>query len=191
MEYVDLFCDKLNLDELERVKLLSQLSEKVGFKVRYIAFGLITFASLFVVFEYGMSWFAFCVGFLYPAYMTFKAMESEEDDRENDRLWMTYWVVFSVINTADRFLAIILTIVPFYNFIKILFYVWMFHPKTKGAYAVYNKVIRNILKKYESDIDEKLNKLKETIEEAAPAIKDAANIVKKRGTEEVLQRTIQ
>lgn len=191
MEYVDLICEKLNLDELERIKPLTQLSDKISVKVRYIAFTLITLVSLFIVFEYGMSWFAFGVGFLYPAYMTFKAMETEEDDRENDRLWMTYWIVFSVVNTFDRFLSFILTIIPFYNFLKIVFYVWMFHPKTKGAYIVYNKVIRKILKKYESDIDSKLNNISKTIDDAAPILKDAAENLKKKGTDEVVKRTIQ
>mmetsp|Transcript_9900 Transcript_9900/g.8433 ORF Transcript_9900/g.8433 Transcript_9900/m.8433 type:complete len:105 (-) Transcript_9900:221-535(-) len=104
---------------------------------------------------------------------------------------MTYWVVFSVINTTDRFLNIILTFIPFFNFFKIVFYIWMFHPKTKGAYIVYNKIIRKFLKKYESEIDEKLNKIQETIEEATPILKDAATNLKKKGVDEVTKRTIQ
>ena len=40
------------------------------------------------------------VGFVYPAYMSFKAIETE-DDVDDDIQWLTYWVVFgSVVGVA-------------------------------------------------------------------------------------------
>ena len=52
------------------------------------------------------------VGFVYPAYASFKAIDS--DDPNDDTQWLTYWVVFacsSIVETAANFL---ISWIPFY-----------------------------------------------------------------------------
>ncbi len=41
------------------------------------------------------------VGFVYPAYASFKAIESP--DKHDDTMWLTYWVVFAVFSIAETF----------------------------------------------------------------------------------------
>mmetsp|Transcript_11748 Transcript_11748/g.1806 ORF Transcript_11748/g.1806 Transcript_11748/m.1806 type:complete len:103 (-) Transcript_11748:162-470(-) len=87
------------------------------------------------------------VGFLYPAYMSFKALSSKSED--DDKQWLTYWIVFSFFTCFDSILQTILFFVPMYYLIKLLFYVYLFHPKTQGALHIYKNYIRKIFLKYE------------------------------------------
>ena len=41
------------------------------------------------------------VGFVYPTYMSFKAIESGDDDTFDDRQWLVYWVVFAFLNMVE------------------------------------------------------------------------------------------
>jgi len=79
--------------------------------------------------------------------MSFKAIESSNP--EDDKQWLTYWVVFSCLNVCDKALGMVLSVIPMYNLVKIIFYVWLFHPSTKGATLVYTKFLQGLLKKYE------------------------------------------
>lgn len=189
MEIIDALIERLNLNELEKIKFFKDVADKIGIKAGQLGLGIIAFLSLFILFEYGTYWISFAVGFLYPAYMTFKTVESIEHDKD-DKLWLCYWVVFSMMNVFDRFLNGILAIIPFYSFLKIAFIVWLFHPKFRGALVIYDKVIKKILKQYESQIDEKIAKLKDKLEEASPFIADAAKTLKKEVGDQVVKRTV-
>lgn len=86
----------------------------------------------------------------YPCFMSFLALESEGAD--DDKQWLTYWVVFGLFNILDQFAGFILHLVPFYYFLKLLFMVWLFHPSLQGATTVYNIYILPTMKEYEKHI---------------------------------------
>jgi len=44
-----------------------------------------------------------------------------------------------------------------------MFYVYLFHPRTKGATVVYDALIKPVLLNYESKIDDKLGKIGERV----------------------------
>ncbi len=50
------------------------------------------------------------MGFIYPTYMSFKAIESKGTD--DDKLWLTYWVVFGFFNIIETFTDVILYWIP-------------------------------------------------------------------------------
>ena len=87
-------------------------------------------------------------GFIYPAYMSFKSLEANNDETQ----WLTYWVVFSTYSIAESFLAPLLNVIPFYFFIKIGIIVYMYHPSTKGALFIYKSALRPLLLPY-MDVD--------------------------------------
>ena len=86
----------------------------------------------------------------YPCFMSFLALESEGAD--DDKQWLTYWVVFGLFNILDHFAGFILTLIPFYYFLKLLFMIWLFHPALQGATTIYNIYILPTMKQYEKHI---------------------------------------
>jgi len=105
------------------------------------------------------------MGFLYPAYMSFKALETPDDG--DDIQWLTYWVVFVLISFLDSVFGTVLSLIPLYHLVKLVFYVYLFYPKSKGATVIYNSFLRPLIQKYEGQIDATLGKVRsvgETIE---------------------------
>ena len=89
---------------------------------------------------------------VYPAYKSIKALETKDDD-DDDKEWLTYWCVFGISSLVDEFGGIILSLIPFYYYIKLLFFVWMMHPSTKGAIMVYHSVLKPLLSKNKAKIE--------------------------------------
>lgn len=148
MEIIDSICDRLGLDELGKIKYLRDISQKLKAKPSHLGLVAITLLSLLVIFECGSSAISFGIGFIYPAYMSFKAIESTQS-LEGDKFWLTYWIVFGILNMFDDVISRILSFLPLYNAIKILFYIWLFHPQTEGANIVYRAVVRGVFAKYQ------------------------------------------
>jgi len=178
MEVIDNICTKLRLHELEKIPLLKDLHAKTQVKPAYVGLGALTVAALLWIIGYGSSFLQFLVGFLYPAYMSFKAIENTRDS-EDDKLWLTYWVVFSFLYVFDGIIGYVLSIIPFAGLLKIPFIIWLFHPKTKGALLIYNRVVRDILRKYEGQIDSGIAKAQKALNEVQPGLDNAARDLKR------------
>ena len=56
--------------------------------INYSMYGGVTLVMLGV----GQVYITTMIGVLYPAFMSFVALETE--DTEDDKLWLTYWVVY-------------------------------------------------------------------------------------------------
>ena len=110
---------------------------------------------ILVMLGVGQGFITTLIGIVYPAFASFKALESEGKD--DDRQWLTYWVCFGFFQIVDCFAGIILQFIPFYFFLKMAFMVWLFHPKTMGALWLYNNYLQAYVKKYRSQIEESIN----------------------------------
>ena len=90
------------------------------------------------------------LGFLYPAYMSFKSMESNTKGAttEDATQWLTYWVVFSSVTVIEGCFGFIVSWIPMYFFVKLGFIVWLYHPSTKGAETIYGQVVRPYILPY-------------------------------------------
>ena len=102
---------------------------------------------MFVVFGVGSSILTTLIGVAYPAFMSFVALESDGED--DDKQWLTYWVVFGLFSILDQFAGIILALIPFYYVLKVALLIWMFHPASQGAITLYNNFILPLFKQYE------------------------------------------
>ena len=58
------------------------------------------------------------VGFVYPAYMSFKALET--DNKDDDRRCLVYWTVYAACQLFDPILSFVLSFVPAFYFIKVI-----------------------------------------------------------------------
>merc|ERR1712046_378794 len=140
---------------LDKIPLMQQLEEKTSIDKKALGGGLVGVLLLVVVFGWGSSMLSLLVGFIYPAFSSFKALEEGVHDRI--KFWLIYWVVYACFSVVETFLEPILYFVPFYIAIKLAFLVWLYYPATKGAETLYKGVLRDLIKPYVEAIDEKLD----------------------------------
>jgi len=58
------------------------------------------------------------IGFIYPAYLSFKALETESKD--DDKLLLTYWTVYGFMTLFDPILVFAFSWIPMFQFIKVI-----------------------------------------------------------------------
>ena len=117
MDILDKICLTCGYQEFERVQILKQVSQQLGVKTSHMMMGVTVLVLLLVILELGASMIAGVVGFLYPAYMSFKALESS--DFKDDKHWLTYWTVYSFFTLFDGVLSTLLSFIPMYQFFKV------------------------------------------------------------------------
>ena len=115
-------------------------SKATGARKEYIALGGVALPFLFLLLMGGANFIVDLVAYLYPAYASVRAIESEGTD--DDTQWLTYWLVFSLFKLMEGVMDSILHYIPFYFILKIVFLVWCFYPGTDGALIVYSHAIK-------------------------------------------------
>jgi receptor expression-enhancing protein 5/6 len=140
---------------LEKFPVFQTAEDATGVDKFFLACGGIVLALLFVLFGFGAGVLAMLVGFCYPAFSSFKALEVGAEDRQ--RFWLVYWVVYSTFCVIESFIEPLLYFVPFYYPIKLAFLVWLFYPQTKGALTIYDGVLKDLIKPYVDTIDSGLD----------------------------------
>jgi receptor expression-enhancing protein 5/6 len=126
------------------------LEEKTGYPKVYF-FGAITLLLTGILTLIGgAKLIVDLLGFVYPAYMSFKSMEYSGGVQGggDDTQWLTYWVVFSFLSIFESCLGILVSFIPFYFWIKIGLILWMYYPQTQGAKMIYEQALRPILLPY-------------------------------------------
>ncbi|XP_026461306.1 uncharacterized protein LOC113363030 [Ctenocephalides felis] len=96
-----------------------------------------------------------CIGGLYPAYASYKAVRSK-NVREYVK-WMMYWIVLATFSAIEQMADLCLTWLPFYYEVKILLILWLLSPATKGSSMLYKKFLHPALARREQEIDEALS----------------------------------
>mmetsp|Transcript_29398 Transcript_29398/g.82139 ORF Transcript_29398/g.82139 Transcript_29398/m.82139 type:complete len:148 (-) Transcript_29398:176-619(-) len=97
---------------------------------------------------------AVVVGFLYPAYASYKALERGQ--MEEVAQWLTYWVVFSLFTVVEGVVDRIIYWLPFYYVAKLAFVLWLQLPQSRGASKLFKGAIKPLIKKHEAQIDRQL-----------------------------------
>jgi hypothetical protein len=87
--------------ETKDIVFLRNISAKTGLRHAHIVLGAGVFMFLFVFLGFGASFFSHFVGFAYPAYASFKAIETRSPD--DDKQWLMYWVVFACFAMIESF----------------------------------------------------------------------------------------
>ena len=81
------------------MQLIEKISAATGFPQKTVLQGTMALMVVFIVFGVGSSILTNVIGVAYPAFMSFVALESEGTD--DDKQWLTYWVVFGCFSIAD------------------------------------------------------------------------------------------
>jgi receptor expression-enhancing protein 5/6 len=109
------------------------------------------FIGLVVIFGIGIGSVSSIVGFAYPAFKSFQAIETKT--KGDDTQWLVYWVIFAFFSIMETFVDWVLYWIPFYYAFKLAFLLWAMLPQTKGAQFLYETFLKDFLKKNESRID--------------------------------------
>lgn len=142
----------------EQMKLIE---DKTGIKGIYVITLLIT-SIILVYLNIFDKLITNLVGTVYPAFWTMKSIELKNDD---DKMWLTYWVVFSSFTLVDMFSSMIVKFIPFYFVLKIIFLIWLFMPNSKGSYIVYHLLVKKVFKSFEEKIDGAADTVKNVAQE--------------------------
>lgn len=126
--------DKTHTDRLR------DLEKKTGQPKVYFFAAIVALLSSVVYALGGAKLVSDLFAFAYPAYMSFKAIDSP--DKVDDMQWLTYWVVFGFFSITESVMNFLVSWIPFYFVIKCGFFLWMYHPKFMGAGLVYKQVIK-------------------------------------------------
>lgn len=92
------------------------------------------------------------VGYLWPAYLCYKSVEARQPDSIRD--WCIYWFMLSLFTIVEKVVDAFLFWMPMYYPAKVMFVIYLWHPRTLGAKTLYGKAVRPALNAHEAQIDE-------------------------------------
>jgi receptor expression-enhancing protein 5/6 len=85
--------------------------------------------STLILLNFQQKLIANLLGFAYPCYRSFEAVQSQ--DGKEDRKLLIYWIVFSTLNIIEFFSRIVPYFVPQYYLLKSLFVVYLMLKQTR------------------------------------------------------------
>lgn len=133
MEHFNAVKEKLDA-RLAKYPQIVQLEESVGIEKFYIAAMLFVGIGSIIYLLGGAVLIVNLIGFIYPAYQSFKALNSPKPD--DDTQWLTYWVVYAFFNLTENLTSIFMKWIPFYFVIKVAFLIWCIYPGTLVRFCI-------------------------------------------------------
>ena len=120
----------LSFCQLSKYPALRTFEQRTQVPKTYAAIGSILILAILLLFNSLASPISNLVGWAFPAYLSFKALESP--GVQDDIQWLTYWVVFGFFNFLETFaLRLVLYYLPWYFAFKTLFVLWLQLPAFK------------------------------------------------------------
>lgn len=134
--------------DLPAIKKLSTLTKQPPFLI------LAAILLLFVILIFTPIGFLITssLTFLFPAYQTFKALETKED--KDDKRMLTFWVCFGFLYLFDYFFSTLFSFLYFYHVFRAALILYLYLPRFDGATTLYAKVIQPLFQKYSSVINQ-------------------------------------
>ncbi|GAB0133989.1 hypothetical protein EsDP_00002377 [Epichloe bromicola] len=90
--------------------------------------------------------------FLFPIFASYKALKTSDPTQLTP--WLMYWVVFSICLLVESWLSFILFWIPFYGYLRLLFFLYLILPQTQGARVLYEEKVHPFLQDNENTIDD-------------------------------------
>ncbi|XP_048128403.1 putative HVA22-like protein g [Rhodamnia argentea] len=95
-------------------------------------------------------------GYAYPAYNCFKTIENNEPEAQQLLFRCQYWILVAFLSVCERLGDAFISWLPLYGEAKFAFFVYLWHPQTKGTQYVYCYFFRPYLAIHEKVIDRHL-----------------------------------
>ncbi|CAO3638200.1 unnamed protein product [Cunninghamella blakesleeana] len=159
--------------ELDQYQYAKDAERLTGVRKSYLAAGVVGVFTVMIFFNIAGQLLSHTISWVYPAYASFKAIESPSP--EDDKQWLTYWTVVGFVHMIEYFSDILLFWFPFYYLFKTAFILWLTLPRFRGAEIIYSRFLRPQLIRYENKIDDKTNHIKDKVRDAAKDFLDTKN----------------
>lgn len=131
MNKIEEICQKFGLDQYGDVPFIKKASQLSGQPHHLIVFAITVLLLLSMLTPPGQWLVSVLFSFLLPAYLSFKAIESPTHD--DDKKWLTYWVVFGFNYCFEDVIFGLLFWVPFIRIIRTALLIWLFVSKDHGS----------------------------------------------------------
>ncbi|KAI9319771.1 TB2/DP1, HVA22 family-domain-containing protein [Dichotomocladium elegans] len=145
--------------QLSQYEYCNTIERCTGVKKSHAALGLGTVVFAMVFFNIMGRFLTHLISWVYPAYASFKAIESPS--QADDKQWLTYWTVIGFVQIVEYFTDLLLSWFPFYFVVKTLFVLWLTLPYFRGAEVLYARFFRTYLLEAQVDIDRHANDLRQ------------------------------
>ncbi|XP_040986395.1 HVA22-like protein d [Juglans microcarpa x Juglans regia] len=129
---------------------------------------------------------------LYPLYAS--VMTIDCTSKLDAKQWLPYWILYSFLTLMEMLLQPILEWIPIWYDVKLLFVAWLVLPQFQGAALLYERYVRELMKKYRGWrlSDHRHHKSPNTINNIRANTKDVLGVhhPQERGTEGILNREL-
>ena len=141
MTFKDKF-DKFN-EELEKLPYIRDFSSYLGVKSSFTATTISFCGLIFIALNLKSrisQIIAYVIGTLYPILKSCRALATR--DPLDEKLWLTYWMVYGIFEILDCFAGFFLEIIPFYWLIKVVFLIYLYNPIAPGSEFIYEYFLK-------------------------------------------------
>ncbi|KAI8911369.1 TB2/DP1, HVA22 family-domain-containing protein [Powellomyces hirtus] len=136
------------IDELDKslssVPFIIALEKQLGIQKVHLA-GIATVGMILFVLVFNnlhASLLTDLVGYIYPAYMSLKAVGATTAVQGQ---WLGYWTIFGLFNLMEYARETLLHVFPYYYTFKLLIVIWLISPSARGAATVYELLLKPLL----------------------------------------------
>ena len=125
------------------VPVFTDVAAKAGVNPGLILAGITSVLVLVLMLMQGWTILMTFITVFYPAVHSIRAIESP--DKDDDKVWLTYWMVFGLFTTLETFFGFVFYFIPYWDWIRLGLFIYLLLPQFNGAKQLYEGVIRNLL----------------------------------------------
>ena len=155
---------------LSSASSLRSLAASLGIPSIYLAVSLFVLLVLLVFQGWGLRLLSWCLGFLYPLYCSLRALSGTGPTSpplipraSAPRLWLIYWMVYGVLSFTERLSDSVLSWLPLYPPLKLLFLLWCFLPQWQGCAVLYDVLLQPFLQRHREGIEKGVEEVTEVL----------------------------
>jgi receptor expression-enhancing protein 5/6 len=110
----------------DKVPQIKDFARNAGLESGVIVAAAGLVLSIISLFVFGATILTLAITVLYPAAKSIQALETEHT--EDDKEWLTYWIIFGIFTLLDDFAGFILNMIPYFFWLRLAFFVYLFAP---------------------------------------------------------------
>ena len=150
----------------DRVPQIKEFAKAQGVNSGLFVAIALTVFSLFMIIFHGFEIAITSYTVIYPGIASIRAIETKESD--DDKHWLTYWMVVGALEVAETFLGFVFWLIPYWGLIRFGLFVWMI--SFNGAEVMYN-VLKPFVKAHSAQIQKLLKEITGAAEEGLNSAK--------------------